>query len=226
MRSVMCVAWVIVLVSCGGSGTDPVPGDECGFLESDQFLPFEVGYSWTYQVTDLVTAARSTKTQILESEVDDPEFGIAIVQVTKKSNGETRSLLRRDGDRIVRFTQEDLDQNAVLERRTVYSPERLRIDESPERTTEGVKYSDSYTEVTTDMFGEFSVETTDDWEVLGVDVECTTALGTFQCLHLSRASVVGGVAVKEFLFARGIGKVRETGDSQTEDLSGCEIVAQ
>ena len=57
--------------------------------------------------------------------------------------------------------------------------------------------------------------------VLGVDVECTSPFGTFECLHLKRTRTAGGAAVKEFWYARGVGKVKETGDNQTELLTDC-----
>ena len=53
---------------------------------------------------------------------------------------------------------------------------------------------------------------------LDVQVHLT---GTFSCLHLRRTRTEGGVAVKEFFFARGIGKIREIGDNVLEELTAC-----
>jgi hypothetical protein len=165
--------------------------------------------------------ARSTKEQWLETTDPHPDYGEVLLQITQKDAGRTESLLGRDGDRLVRFEQRDYDLTGALERTTIYDPGFLRLDESEENVTEGAMYMEQYTETTTDAAGAVTVARTEQWEVLGVDVECESPLGTFSCLHLRRVRVEGGVADKQFFYARGIGKVREVGSDVIEELTDC-----
>lgn len=215
------VLLAILLAGCGADGTGMTSQDVCGF-GSDRYLPYEPGFTWTYLVTDVETGERKTKDQALVEEIDDPTFGRVIVQTTGKLAGSTRSLVRVEGDRVVRLHQEDLDSAGAVERTTVYDPGQIRIDESPGRVTAGATWDEGYAETFIEPSAEpLTVATTDSWEVLGVDVPCEAPLGSFECIHLRRTRTESGVAVKEFLFARGVGKVRETGDNQVEELVDC-----
>lgn len=215
------VLFAVLLAGCGSEGPGTSNQDLCGF-GSDRYLPYEPGFAWTYLVTDVETGERKTKEQRLEEEIADPTYGPVIVQTTGKLAGSTRSLVRVEGDRVVRLQQEDLDSAGAIERTTVYDPGQIRIDESPERMVEGATWQEGYAETFIEPSAEpLTIATTDVWEVLGVDVACESPAGSFACIHLRRTRTEGGVAVKDFLFARGIGKVRETGDNQVEELVEC-----
>jgi hypothetical protein len=206
----------------GGGGDDVVDDDDpCGFA-SDRYLPYEVGMTWTYQVTDLETGARKTKDQSLDETLEHPTHGPVIVQTTGKLAGSTRSLLRVSGDRVERLEQEDLDATGAVETTTTYDPPQIRIDESADRVVAGATWQESYVETVVEPgAAPEMVANTDSWEVIGDGVECESPLGRFECLHLRRTRTEGGVAIKDFFFARGVGKIRETGDNQTEELTGC-----
>jgi hypothetical protein len=205
---------------CGGGEEAPL-GGECeagGRASSDRFLPFDVGNVWRYRVTDVATGEVTTKRQEL-TEGD----GTVIVQLTTKANGSTENVLTLEGDAQVRLQQIDYDSAGVLERTTDYMPSKLRLDESAEATSEGASFTETYSQVVTDAVGtETTTSITEQWTVLGVDVPCSSAFGELSCLHLRRMRTVGGVSDKEFFYARGIGKVLETG-GQTEELLGCTL---
>lgn len=205
----------------GGGDGGPVGEDPCGF-DSDDYLPYEAGFTWTYRVTDLGTGARETKEQRIDPEMEHPDYGAVLVQVTSKVNGETVNFMQVQGDRVVRRQQEDYDASGALERTTVYQPHAIRIDQSPERTTPDAMWQEDYTEVVTEPgVAPIEVPTTDVWLVVEVDVPCESPLGIFECIRLRRTRTQGGVAEKEFFFARGVGKVREVGSNQLEELSAC-----
>lgn len=211
------------LAACGGSEGGGVigPGDDvCGF-GSARLLPFEAGLTWSYQVTNVQTGQRKTKAQSLAAGTD-PTFGAVIVQTTGKLAGSTRSLLRLEGDRVVRLKQEDITDTGAVDRTTTYDPSQLRLDETPARLVTGATWDEAYVENSTDALGVMTtVPNTDSWLVVNAAAPCESPLGTFSCVQLRRTRTAGGVAVKEFFFARGIGKIRETGDSQVEVLVSC-----
>ena len=247
-RSGLASALALALAGCGGGGSsddgsdgadgaddvgddggddvdggpDAGPTVQCGFA-ADDFLPYAAGNTWTYLLTDLDTGARATKEQRIDPEFEHPDYGLVFTQVTGKIDGSTLSLARREGDRVLRFQQEDRDATGALERTTIYEPPQVRIDESPERTELGAEWDETYTEIELDPDGvELSrIETVDHNKVIGVDDPCTSPLGEFRCMRIERKRLAGGVAEKEFQFARGIGKIREIGSNQLEELSAC-----
>jgi hypothetical protein len=219
-----------LLAACGddgnsttdGGGPDGDPATACGF-GSDRYLPYDVGFTWTYRITDLSSGAKETKEQSIDEQREDPTFGTVTVQTTGKLNGSTRSLVKLDGDRIVRVQQEDIDAAGAVEKTSVYDPGQLRIDESAARLTAGAAWDESYTTTETPALGGVPVMTAvvDHWEVLAASVPCESALGTFDCVRLKKTRTTGGTSMKEFFFARGVGKVKEAGDSQLEELTAC-----
>lgn len=226
--SVALIAAVGALASlsaaCGG-GDGPGDGVDCGFPEgtADSYLPFEPAFRWTYRVTDLGSGVQSEKTQTVNpSEVTDEDFpGLSFLeQTTVKFGGRTVSLLAREGDALVRYKQEDFDELDAFERVTLYDPPKLRIDEG--RASAGTTYDESYTKTITDALDVTVVENiTDSWEVIGVDVPCSSPFGELECIQLRRIRTVGGTANKDFFFAFGVGKVREEGTEQIEELIDC-----
>lgn len=212
-----CLPFAALVGACGGSSN----GGTCGF-GADEYLPIDSGLRWTFRVTDATTGERTNKVQTFEEVPVHDDYGEVVLQVTTKADGRTESLLGREGDRIVRFEQVEYDAGGVFMRRTRYQPPRLRVDASPERLVVGVVYEEMLVEVEEDEQGTFleTNELTERWEVLGVDVECTAPLGTFECLHVRRTRLAGGASDKTFHFARGVGKVREDG-SQIEEITGC-----
>jgi hypothetical protein len=230
MSMMRVLVGLALVAACGGDdgGDDGDDGDDggdasdCGFA-GDDYLPYAVGHTWSYRLTDLDSGERAIKEQRIDPEMNHPDYGAVVVQVTGKINGETISLARKEGDRVLRFQQEDRDASGALERTTIYEPPQIRIDESEERTAMGAAWDEEYTEIVLDPEGvELTrVDTVDHLEVIGVDDPCDSPMGDFSCLRVLRTRLAGGVAAKEFHFARGIGKIREVGSNQLEELTAC-----
>jgi hypothetical protein len=209
----------------GGSATDGGGTPEtCGF--EDRYLPYQVGYGWTYRVTDLVGGDVFTKTQSLTTGAGD-----LIVQTTNKANGSTVSTLQviQDAtrDAVVRLEQEDRNGTGDPERTTTYDAGQTRLDEHPDKIVLDATWQETYTATVVEVTGVppgTSTERTDTWTVLGVDVDCTSPFGDFKCLHVRRVRTVAGTQTsnKEFFFAKGIGKVKEANGSQLEELVSCQ----
>lgn len=231
------ISTAFIALGCGsdGGGDDDDGGDggvmamECedGVQASDDsFLPFSVGNTWVYQVTKDIASPPEEKRQELEvEEVPPGETEPALLQRTIKPEGTTVSWLRKDGDVIVRVRQEDYDRDGLLEQITTYKPPRIRFDASAERIAAGATFSETYTRLVTDSAGlEISnIEITDAWTIVGADVPCMAGWGEeLSCLHVRRERIIGGVANKEYYFAKGYGKVLESG-GQSEELVGCAL---
>jgi hypothetical protein len=214
---------VLALGACGG-GDDPGDGVDCGFpSQSDRFMPFAPGFSWEYRVTDLGSGVQTTKSQRVGNATvsDDDLPGLELLeQTTEKFSGSTVSLLTLEGEALVRYKQEDFDETAAFERATLYSPAKIRLDEG--RATTGTTFDESYTSTITNAAMETTaVDITEAWEVIGEDIPCSAPFGELTCLQVRRVRAAGGTANKDFFYARGVGKVREEGLNQLEELVSC-----
>lgn len=222
--SMFLAAGLCALVGCGsgdgGSSADAASEDNpCGF-DSQQYLPYQSGFSWNYRVVDTGSGTSEEKAQNLVLETD-PDLGEVIVQTTIKSTGKTISALKREGEAVLRLRQIDVDEAGVEERTTFYNPGQIRLDESADKLEAGATWDESYTVTVVENEVETMSARTDRWTVLGVDVECSSPFGDFSCVHVRRERIEGGVSDKQFLFARGVGKVEERNANQIEELVSC-----
>lgn len=232
MKSLASIIGILALVGCGGGGDggdDGIVSMECedGAMASDSsFIPFGVGNIWVYDVVTEAGAAPEQKRQTLKEEMTpEGETESVIVQETIKPEGTTVSWLRRDGDIVVRLRQEDIDPVDGLERVTTYDPPKIRFFISADALVTSGGFTDEYTRIVTDPNG---VETNremvrDEWTLVSEDVACNAGFAELSCLHVRRERVLGGISNKEFLFARGYGKVLETVGPRSEQLTGCTL---
>ena len=95
----------------------------------------------------------------------------------------------------------------------VDQPYRLKLDESAGHTTTGAQWSTSFTETTN---GGAPATKTESWSVVDANESLTVIAGTYTCLHVRRTS--NGGTLQDYWYARGVGKVKETGGGQNEEL--------
>lgn len=237
------------MMACGGGGgggpdaTPPVDGsvvdanpnapdampngvcEEGGRATSDSFLPQSVGNTWRYRVDELDGSPPAVKTQSnTEVMTPDEQTGEVIVQVTANAGGSTESWFQRQGDRIVRLQQRDIDETGALERTTYYLPNRLRLDESPARLETGATWTENYVrEIRSPLGAVLETETTsEEWSVISGDTACPGDWSAQRCIHIRRRTVAGSGTEKQYWFARGYGKIREEG-GVVEELLGCTL---
>lgn len=222
------LAMVLAGPGCGGSdnGMMDMMGKGCedGITASkNDFFPLIVGNVWQYLVTYEDQSTGMKRVELIEEMTPAGESAPVVVQRTTKPEGVTVSWLRQEGDRIIRLRQEDYDPSMVLERTTIYDPPVTRFDGSAASIAMDAMFSETYTRTVTDAASMQTVTTiTDSTTVLGVDVECNAGWGKLTCLHIKETRVTGGVSSKDFFFARGYGKIVETG-GQSEQLVGCTL---
>jgi hypothetical protein len=220
---------LLVLAACGG-GADAPPDaaqiDECP--TTGRYMELATGSSWTYQVDD--GGGTETKTQTVGplEDVGGAKAGVtAFRMTTTRSAGEVVSWQEDTGTAILRHREQDLAGTTTTDE--IYEPHKTRLDESPDHLVAGATWAEDYSEeitatdtstvpptVTTD-----TVAKRDNWEVVAVDEVVVVPAGAFCTLHLKRTSTANGAggSVKHYYFARGVGKVREAGGNQTEELS-------
>ncbi len=211
-------AAALAAVAAAGCGSeDPGTG---GLGGEGRLLPLVVGATWTYRITDPFTGTISDKSSTVEQlePVGDRKPGVMALRVrTEKIDGLTISWQEDTGTSIVRHREQSINRAGAVTSEEWYAPPKLRIDDTTPRTTPGATWTEVHTETEIKANGIMSTkEKSDVWTIERVE-EVTVPAGTFQTLRVRRADSDGTGGAKTYWFARGIGKVKETG-GQTEEL--------
>lgn len=217
----------------GGSGAAPEGGSGgSGAAPSlEALLPWAVGNTWTYEVTEGATV--SEKTTVIEAEElvggsgPNAEKMAFHVVTSKGTNGNDRTESWQgpdedDAARIVRYREQAFSPaTSMLEQEEHWDPEKLHIDGSAERTVTGASWLERYDETKLPVnLTPTTHPVSERWTVLADDVTLTVPAGTFEnVIHFRK---VGGTTTKEYWYARGVGKLRETG-TQVEELVDYDV---
>lgn len=213
----LCLA---LTAACGDDAATPDGGGPvvCTAPASTRYLPLAVGASWNYRVTPMVgTPETKASTVEAKEDVGGAKAGITAYRVrTAKLDGATVSWQEDRCTSITRHREQTFDLAGVKNVDTIYTPDKIRIDETPAHTAMGASWQVSFTEVTTDAANmTTTVAKTETWTVEAVAESVTVPAGTFTALRLRKTT--SGAADKMYWFVQGVGKVKETGD-QTEEL--------
>lgn len=209
--------------ACGDpvdAGADADP-DACAVAAADRLLPLAVGASWTYEVT--FGGATTTKTSTVEAleDVGDRKAGTIAYRVrTGTLDGEVVSWQQDVCRGVLRHREQTYDLAGTLIADTTYVPARARVDEADDRMVEGATWYAAYTAIDDDPAGGATTSDTEteQWTVVATDEELTVPAGTFTTIHLAKVDLDDDHPdAKDYWFAAGVGKIRETGD-QTEEL--------
>lgn len=215
----------LALVACSGGGGDD--GDDIAQCDqadapdlSDRYYPWKVGTVWTYLLTDPSngnTEVNDTTVEAWEGVAHGHPTTCAFRVTGEKLFGNTISWNSYEGDIGVRYAQEDYDSANNLVSEQHQDPYRLKIDETPTHMTMGATYSEDFDETTNDPAGSVTRAKTEDWEVISTSESVTVPAGTYDALHLRRVNPTNGKQ-KDFWFVQGVGKVKEVGGEQNQDL--------
>lgn len=199
----------------GNAGDAAVPPD----IKTIQ--PWAVGRVWTYRNTDPDNPSVvkvQTKTVEAYEDVGGAHAGTKAFRIRiEKLYGVTTALQDYVGDRAVRFAQTDYDTVGNLQQQQSFSPYRLKIEAAPDKLVDGATFSEMYDETTTDTAGTTTRARVMNWTVVSMNDEVTVPAGTFRCIHYHRVDPTTG-KTKDYWYAPGIGKVKENGGGQIEEL--------
>jgi hypothetical protein len=221
----------------GTGGTGPGTGGSTGGSTdpSQQFLPIKTGNTWTYLVTDTVEGITPKTQTVMEAGPvggTGPNAAVTAYRfVTRKGtdlSDETVSWQARVGTRVVRYREQAFSKTepGKLELEEHWAPYKLRVDESPEHTTVGAIWTETDQETNIPVGGTSStVAVTEQWKV-ATDRLAVTVLGkSYEVMIVTKTSNPTGdmPATKTYWWARGIGKVKEIGANQTEELMSYQL---
>ena len=204
----------------GGSGGAPA-------MSRGPLLPWTVGNSWTYRVTeDSTVTTKRTSVGALElvggsGPNKDKMANLVITHKDDTGDGvdldETRSWQALEGERVVRYREQSFSRTTKqLELEEFWDPHKLHVDSAAAHVATNATWLESYKENKLPVGSQptYDIATNDRWFVDGVE-SVTVPAGTFEALVLRKAS--GSNAEKKYWYAPNVGKVKETG-GQTEEL--------
>ena len=244
LSATVAVVACLGLAACGkadpgatGSGGSPGTGGngvivgDGGMGDPSQLLPLKTGNFWTYLVTD-ETGVPTPKTQTVMEEEQVGGTGpnaalTAFRMVTRKGvNGmdETISWQARVGTRVLRYREQAYMANPphALELEEYWAPAKLRADETPGRMVAGATWLETDQETKLPVGGTPSTtEVQDRWTVTAERQAVTVRGKSYEVLILTKT---GAMTQKTYWWARGIGKVKEIGVNQTEELLSWNVV--
>jgi hypothetical protein len=200
---------LLTAVLAGACGTEPPdPPDE-----GKSIFPVAVGNVWTYRIRDS-SGDVSSKTQTVTG--TDPE---GFVFETVRGDVVTTSVQRIDEEERLVRVREESTKVGVLTERLIFTPHDIRVDLDDIEL--GTTYSQTYLEDHDPIDGTADVEKTQTFTVDSVDDPVTVPAGNYRAIKVVRTTMGG--SAKTYWFAKGVGKIKETG-GQLEELVSAELV--
>jgi hypothetical protein len=219
--------------ACGGGATvatsnvlnQPGSGDASIGVPSASgtLIPLAIGNRWTYRTSDSTGKVVITTQSTVEAfeDVGGAKAGTKAFRVRSTTlTGSTVNWQQDVGTMIVRQREQFLDLQGTLLSDYVFTPDRLRLDETPAHTTTGAAWVETNTAAIDNLSlgvkttGSFTVN----WTVDAASETVTVPAGTFTCLRVHRVETGYASTDEVQWFARGVGKVKETGTMTNEEL--------
>jgi hypothetical protein len=217
---------LVAFSGCGSSdpaATTDEGGKTCT-AATGALLPWKVGNSWTYKVTEDGEVTQKVTTIEAQEVVggSGPNAGkMAYKVVTKKGvNDQTISWQAPEGDKVVRYREQSFSKSSgLLELEEHWDPYKLHIDGTAEHMVAKTTWLESYKETKTQPTGAVSTATSMDFWTVASECETIQVLSdTYNAVKFTKA----GGDLKTYWYVPGVGKVKETG-GQTEELVSKEV---
>lgn len=221
---------LLLLLSVAACGSEEPgkksPGASGATGSGGPLIPWAVGNTWTYRVTE--DGEVSTKTNTIGEQEpvggDGPNAELVVYKLTTtKKNGKdrTESWQAPDGDRIVRYRERSFSASTGdLELEEYWNPAKLHVDWSAERLVDGASWLEEYEETKLPVGDTSSTSTRRDlWKVVSLAESVTVPAGTFRAVVFQK---LGSDTPKNYWYVPDLGKVKETG-GQTEELVSYEL---
>lgn len=220
--------------SDGNAGAGADAGGGGGQQPLGALLPWAVGNTWTYEVTNDGVVTEKTTTIEAEEEVGGtgPNADLLAFHVITAKGADLADRTEswqapnpENPDRIERYREQSFSASTGdLKLEEHWDPAKLHIDGSAERTLSGASWLERYDETKLEVgLPPTTHAVSERWTVISDDETVEVPAGTFEhCIHLQK---VGSGSSKDYWYLRGVGKIKETG-SQTEELVEYSIEEQ
>lgn len=207
-----------------GSGTGTDGGVDAPTNPAQRYEPWRVGATWSYKFTDptgVKPAATGRKTTIgAQEDVGGLHAGQLAYKAHVETLGGAKDVWETPmGDLDVRYKTAYYGATGALTETDVEQPSRLKLDESVAHTATGAMFTETFMEnvVKTGTAPTTKSETLA-WKVISTSESVTVIAGTYtNVLHVQRFNAAKAETV-DYWYARGVGKLKETGGNNDEEL--------
>lgn len=225
-RTILVIATMSLGLPACGSLDPAASGGDAGVRATGPLLPWKVGNSWTYRVTESgIIGTKTTTIGDLEpvggTGPNADKMANKVVTTKRDATDRTESWQTLVGDNVVRYREKAFSASTgLLEEEEHWMPHKLHIDGTAEHLVKGVSWLEIYQETKLPVNSPPATsEARDRWTVTSDDEEITVPAGTFHAVVVQKA---GGSSFKTYWYVPGIGKVKETG-GQVEELVSFEL---
>ncbi|HSD91019.1 MAG TPA: hypothetical protein VLB44_26030 [Kofleriaceae bacterium] len=214
--------FALLLAFSAACGSDSPAADGNNIDPSMRYEPWSIGAVWEYKLVDpanpAIMALNKKTTMMAEQDVGGPLAGtMAYLAHIEKLNGSKDVWETFKGDLDIRYKTIQYDSTGTATETDYDQPWRLKLDESAAHTVTGAQWSESFTEITQIGTTSTPKSKTEQWRVVNAAEQLTVIAGSYTTLHVQRTDT-GGM-IQDYWYARGVGKVKETGGAgQNEEL--------
>jgi hypothetical protein len=229
------IRWAVLAIALGACGPvappfphpDGGPPADAGADPDTSGIPLVLHAVFRYWVVDPTTATSDLESHTTEA-IEDVGSGRMAYRIrkTRLKGGTSMEYMQKFGALTVYYRDSNLAGDGSLIRQDDYTPYRVRFDGSAQHTATGAQWSETYAQVEmSPTGGTVQSNQTAMWDVLGGDETVTiTGTGTITPEHTTYAHCVKvqrtvGNSTKTYWFARGIGKVKESGGQEEQLVS-------
>ena len=207
-----------------GGGTTGGGGNSAG---ANSFEPMSVGATWSYATTVTGDGGTVSGTKVVTVEASEPVPGRAGITAWRTHTvvpsaedqltwqAETSTAIVRHRDEV--YATGSVTSTGLLSVSS-YAQFKLRIDVTPANLATGATYTESFTETVMDATGTSSSSKPFAWKVINGAESITVPAGTFTAVHLQKSNGNSGAIDKDYWFALGVGKVKETSNAGRTEL--------
>lgn len=204
----------VFAAACSSSGSDRPDGLTNPLAE--RYEPWSTGAVWSYKLTapsGSPSAMNKLTTVMAPRDVGGVHTGTTAFLVHIEQLFGSKDVYEAFvGDLDVRYQSTFYDANGSLTGVDIDLPYRLKLDESAAHTVTGAQWSETFTETSDGQ----TKQKTEQWLVVDAAEPVTVIAGSYTALHVRRTS--SGGTIQDYWYVRGVGKVKEVGGAQTEEL--------
>lgn len=210
-RTARVLLMFLFTAGCGG------PNHPSG--TADEWYPLAEGNVWNYRITENGASTEKRREVIGQASIAGERAWIlesikGAERVVAWNDYSPETGVRRFRDERYSTASGDLVETSE------YEPFTLRM---PPPGTDA-DFAETYTERSTSGGGPMKAkEKVHRWSIVSTSEEITVPAGTFRTLHVRRLNA-NGTKARDFWYAAGVGKVKETGDF-VEELVSYEVAS-
>jgi hypothetical protein len=204
-------------------------GGDAGTSANDagSWFPLATGNAWTFRTENAGVVSDKTQTigdfeQVGGTGPNSTQMAFHVLTEKDDGGDKTESWQVEMDGKVIRYRERAYSASSgELELEEHWDPYKLRVDGTAEHVMAGANWVEQYSETKLAVgMAPATAASSDSWRVIAESESVTVPAGTFEALLVEKT---GGSSTKRYWFVRGIGKVKEEGGAQLEELVSYDL---